>query len=229
MQTKTVTQKPTLSVAKQQELKALKRQINEGHETIEALVKKAKDKANEAITEAVLTGEHLIKAKTLVPYGQFQRWLKENCKAISIKTAQRYMTLATRKSQLLKTDIGLRQAYALVGIIKDDSVDQSEATTTATYNPLVFGVAVESAVTGNVLKGDKPAHRTLAQKSADKARSVKSAIPAISKDDALSRARFLATELINELTSKINNELIDKETARQIVEPLFALTAPSAQ
>lgn len=209
---KTQTQTKPLSTVVQQELKTLKKAINDGHEAIELIVAKTKEKANEALTEAILEGERLAKVKKLLPYGAFTRWLKENCKKISVRTAQRYMTLATRKAQLLKTDIGLRKAYAMIGIIKEDVSDDLDTVT------VVGGSAMGKTLT-NVN------HHILASKAAEKARSINAPKPIIQKDDLMSRAKFLALELTNELTSKINNELIDKADARKILEPLTQLVA----
>lgn len=211
MQTKTQIKTKSPSLAVQQELKMLKKQINEGHDAVELMVTRVKSDGNKILTEAILEGNRLLRVKKIVPYGSFGRWIKENCKKISIRTAQRYMTLTTRKAELLKTDIGLRKAYALVGIIREvgdeavieTSIQQPASTTT-----------------------EKPSHQSLAQKASDKARAVTAvttARPMIQKNDVLSRAKFLVSELLNELNSKINNESILKADARQIVQPLIAL------
>lgn len=221
MQTKTKTEtKKTQSIASQQELKTLKKAINDGHKTIELLATKTIEQASQAVTEGILEGERLLRAKKLVPYGGFNRWIKENCKSISLRTAQRYMTLATRKAHLLKTDLGLRQAYALVGIIRDDAID--------TLNPeTISTVATDQAHhTTNQLLDVKPV-TSLAAKAAQKARALPTIKPVIQTGDPLSRAKFLAVELLNELNSKLIINLIVKDDARQIVQPIIALVQPT--
>ena len=202
-----------LTIATQQELKALKKQINEGHDTVEQMKDNLKGEANKILTEAILEGERLNKCKKLLPYGAFGRWLKENCKKISTRTAQRYMTLATRKAELLKTDSGLRAAYQIVGIIKDDDVESTTET-----SPVV----VQQPATSETKKPDV---NTLASKAAQKARSMPSAMPTISKDDVLSRAKFLASGLLNELNNKLISNSIMKDDASTILQPLLSLVA----
>ncbi|MEI8288625.1 MAG: DUF3102 domain-containing protein [Verrucomicrobiota bacterium] len=208
MQTKTQTKNKVQSLAVQQELKALKKQINEGHDTVEQMVARVKSDGNKILTEAILEGDRLLRVKKLVQYGSFGRWIKDNCKRISLRTAQRYMTLATRKAELLKTDIGLRKAYALVGIIHevgDEAIIETETKTVT--QPIV----------------DTTPHQSLAQKAGAKARSVTTAQPMINKNDTMSRAKYLASELTIELNSKLINNSIVKDDARQILQPLLAL------
>lgn len=201
-------QKP-VSTATQQELKTLKKAINDGHDAVEMIVERTKDEANSAVTEAILVGERLHRVKKIVPYGSFLRWLKDNCKKISVRTAQRYMTLATRKASLLKTDLGLRQAYALIGIIRDDQIDRDAETSTNHRD-------VPSSTQSIKPQKHKPARVSPAPLNTK---------PVIQKDELLSRAKFLTDELMKDLQSKLNNELIDKQDARKILQPLIDLTA----
>lgn len=203
----------SLNVQTQQELKSLKKQINDAHEVIEQMVANIKAEGNKVLTEAILEGNRLLKVKKLLPYGAFNRWIKDNCKSFSTRTAQRYMALATRKTELLTTDVGLRKAYALVGIIKEDITDELIEATDAS--------SIQQSTTTTTSKTN---HQSLAEKAAAKARNVKQPAPMIQKDDLLSRAKYLATELTNELNSKLINESIMKSDARQIVEPLIQLT-----
>lgn len=220
MKTQTQTKPKTFATTLQakrieaeKELKSLKKQINDGHEVIEQMVSNIKKDGNKVLTEAILEGNRLLKVKKLVPFGSFNRWIKENCKSISTRTAQRYMALATRKAELLTTDVGLRKAYALVGIIKEDTTDSLIQATDA--------AAIQQST--HTTKSVEPV-KSLAEQAAQKARNVKQPQPMIQKDDLLSRAKYLANELTNELTGKINNELIVKSDARQIIEPLIQLT-----
>ena len=213
MQTKTQPVKNNISIKVQQELKTLKKAINDGHDSIEQMVTDIRAEGNKVLTEAILEGNRLLKVKKLLPYGAFNRWIKENCKKFSTRTAQRYMALATRKSELLTTDVGLRKAYALVGIIKDDITDELIETTTA--------AAIQQSTSPSSSNAN---HKSLAEQAADKARNVKQPTPIIQKNDLLSRAKYLASELTNELNSKLINESIMKSDARQIVQPLIELT-----
>jgi len=205
-------QKP-LSTATQQQLKTLKKAIAETHDNITAIVKIAQYKSNEAVAEAIIAGEKLIESKKLLPYGGFERWVKENFTKMSFRTAQRYMKLATLKSSLLKTDLGLNQAYALVGIIKDRSLDIENGTITdddtrpRTTLPAQV-VTVKSKAKPTTPRA--PLHVNL---------------PTIQRDDVLSRSRFLSNELVKDLGDKLINKLIDKEDARKILKPLIDLLA----
>ena len=92
MQTKTTTKKTTqtTSVADQRKLAALKKRIVDGHKTTEQLIKSTKEKARQALEEAILVGKALADAKALIPYGGFTRWIEKECK-LNDRTAQRYI------------------------------------------------------------------------------------------------------------------------------------------
>jgi len=65
----------------------------------------------------LICGKALLRVKEIVKHGRFEKWVKENCKAITDRTARRYMSLANRThvSDLLGTSGGLRQAYIALG------------------------------------------------------------------------------------------------------------------
>lgn len=106
-----------LSVEQLKTLSKLAGDIRGRYETAVALANSAKDKAREAIAEAILCGKALNDAKAMVGHGEWLHWLAEHCKDICEKTAQNYMRLAKTKHVADLTDLpSLRQAYKAVGI-----------------------------------------------------------------------------------------------------------------
>lgn len=59
----------------------------------------AESHARSAMQYALIAGELLIKAKVLVPHGEWQQWVEANC-TIAPRTASAYMRLATRLHEL---------------------------------------------------------------------------------------------------------------------------------
>ena len=83
---------------------------------------------SDAIAAAVKAGKYLIEAKVLLGHGTWLGWLKENCKGVSEKTAQRYMTLAKSDTvSVLNQCSNLRQAYIFTGAIKAAHFDKNQA------------------------------------------------------------------------------------------------------
>src|SRR5207249_1970040 len=70
---------------------------------------------------ALKAGTILNEAKQLVRRGYWEKWIEDNVKSISIRTAENYMRFATEtatKHISLSECEGLREAYLLTGIIK---------------------------------------------------------------------------------------------------------------
>ncbi len=103
-------------------LAELKRIIIDGTEATEKLIKTAKERSREALSEAMLCGNALLEAKKILGYGKFMRWCKENIQQVSHQTITRYIQLSQEWSQvsnLSATNLGLRQAYLKLGIIDE--------------------------------------------------------------------------------------------------------------
>lgn len=102
------------------DLKAIAKRINEREETITRLKSAAIGKAAEAIAEALLQGQELIKAKSMMPHGFWVDWVAAHCPSISRMTATKYMVLARNVNHGLHLEDAesLRQAYLLCGIIQ---------------------------------------------------------------------------------------------------------------
>ena len=95
---------------------SLARRINEREEVIDRLRKLSLSKACETITEAVLQGQDLLRAKAALPHGQWLPWLARHCPRVGEREAQRYMRVASnpaRVSDLVKAG-SLRGALALL-------------------------------------------------------------------------------------------------------------------
>jgi hypothetical protein len=84
-------------------------------------IQKADQDANKTVVQrAISFGKTLCQAKEKVGHGKWEKWLKDNCRKISVRTAQRYMKLADSsevRAELGKNDtvsvLSLRAALAL--------------------------------------------------------------------------------------------------------------------
>jgi hypothetical protein len=184
------------------ELKQLKREINDSYEAAETLVKSSKDKARQALAEALTCGKALLRVKATVGFGGFEKWVKDNCKGIVASTARRYMSLAKRAhgSDLLTTSIGLRQAYIALGIVQEDEPETHE-TNGATMN--------ESTDGGSMSEGQHP--MSVLTNRIAKANGHKPIIatsPSITAEDMLSRPRYLVGDLLSYMNNIIDNKKV---------------------
>ena len=86
-----------------------------------AAIQKADQDANKNVVQRAITfGRTLSQAKEKVGHGKWEKWLNDNCRAISARTAQRYMKLEASsevRAALGKNDtvsvLSLRAALAL--------------------------------------------------------------------------------------------------------------------
>jgi hypothetical protein len=86
-----------------------------------AAIQKADQDANKSVVQRAITfGRTLSQAQEKVGHGKWVKWLNDNCHAISVRTAQRYMKLADSpevRAELGKNDtvslLSLRKALAL--------------------------------------------------------------------------------------------------------------------
>ena len=67
------------------------------------------------VGHAVQCGKALTKAKELLGYGTWSRWLEKEC-ALNRMTANRYIRLANR-ADLLTPDMTIREGYIAAGVI----------------------------------------------------------------------------------------------------------------
>jgi len=86
-----------------------------------AAIQKADQDANKTVVQRAITfGRTLSQAKAKVGHGKWEKWLNDNCRDVSARTAQRYMKLADSpevRAALGKNDtvsvLSLRAALAL--------------------------------------------------------------------------------------------------------------------
>jgi hypothetical protein len=125
------------------------------------------------VNRAIAIGEDLIKAKDEVGHGSFLLWVKLNC-AMTNKTAERYMKLATKKTALMAelqkraaeaddkfemiSNLSLAQAERLIsgessggGSNPSDAYDKAEARLVKQLEGLSADVA-EGAVNETILR-----------------------------------------------------------------------------
>jgi len=97
------------------ELIELTREINSNEDTIAALREGTIAAANGWMTEVVLQGQRLIKAKAMLPHGHWMNWIKVHCPLISHRTANGYMLVATNSQRVANLEgvTSLRAALAL--------------------------------------------------------------------------------------------------------------------
>lgn len=109
-----------MKVTKHAKLKNIAKQINDSFDAANRLAKQARDRAHEAIAEALLCGQLLNQAKQVVGHGLWMKWLQEHCPLISQPTAWRYMQLSNHSHvNKLGNANGLRQAYITCGILPE--------------------------------------------------------------------------------------------------------------
>jgi hypothetical protein len=98
------------------------KKIAEHHHISLSCNRASEEQGNKSVQSAVIAGENLIAAKTLIPHGQWLNWIKECCPDLSEETCQRYMRLA-KASHVTDFEkvTSLRQAYILSGIIDPDT------------------------------------------------------------------------------------------------------------
>lgn len=86
---------------------------------IDAAVRDAEQHAWSAVDAALCAGRLLAEAKALVPHGEWESWLGQNC-AVALRTAQAYMRLHKRVASLPMpeaqrvADLPLREAIAAI-------------------------------------------------------------------------------------------------------------------
>lgn len=86
---------------------------------IDSAVRDAEQHARSAVDAAQCAGRLLTEAKALVPIGQWEQWLGENC-AVALRTAQAYMRLHKRMAELPPPEaqrvalLPLREAMAAI-------------------------------------------------------------------------------------------------------------------
>ena len=93
-----------------------------------AAIQKADQDANKTVVQRAITfGRTLCQAKEEVGHGKWEKWLNDNCRDISVRTAQRYMKLADSpevRTAMGKNDtvssLSLRAALALANKTKTD-------------------------------------------------------------------------------------------------------------
>ena len=99
-----------------------------------AAIQKADRDAHKTVVQRAITfGRTLCQAKEKIGHGKWEKWLNDNCRNISARTAQRYMKLADSpevRNALGKNDtvsvLSLRAALALANRIKKDPKPSEE-------------------------------------------------------------------------------------------------------
>jgi len=109
--------------------------IHAEHQAIVECSRLCEDNGRKAIHSAINAGKYLISVKNCLPYGQWLKWLKDNCKGISEDTCEKYRSLADSAHRRNFDDCEtLRQAYIKAGIIKPKLKPTSNETSPNTSN-----------------------------------------------------------------------------------------------
>lgn len=123
-----------MKVTKHAKLKNIAKQINDSFDAANKLAKQARDRAHEAIAEALLCGQLLNQAKQVVGHGLWLKWLEEHCPAIPQRTAHRYMLLSNSPHVAKMGECsGLRQAYIICGILPEPEHTETLASMQPAY------------------------------------------------------------------------------------------------
>jgi hypothetical protein len=80
-----------------------------------AAIQKADQDANKNVVQRAITfGRTLCQAKEKVGHGKWEKWLNDNCRDISARTAQRYMKLAD--SPEVRTELGKNDTVSVLSL-----------------------------------------------------------------------------------------------------------------
>ena len=108
------------SIGALQQLDRLARTIRSRYESAGRLSQTAKERGREAVAEAILCGQALNEAKSIVGHGGWLKWLEEHCKGVCHRTAQNYMRVANTKAvSHLDSYESLKDIYVNIGILPE--------------------------------------------------------------------------------------------------------------
>jgi hypothetical protein len=80
-----------------------------------AAIQKADQDANKTVVQRAITfGRTLCQAKENVGHGKWEKWLNDNCRDVSARTAQRYMKLAD--SPEVRTELGKNDTVSVLSL-----------------------------------------------------------------------------------------------------------------
>lgn len=98
----------------------LPQKINQAYDRANSHALKARENAAFAIAEAQHCGQLLTQAKLKCGYGEWDKWLTENCPNVPHTTAWRFMRLAASSKVISFNDCrSLTQAYIAVGALPE--------------------------------------------------------------------------------------------------------------
>lgn len=138
-----------------QNLSRLAREINDLFTSAEFKGGKAKSEAIEAVKDAIICGEKLAEVRDMLPHGQWEKWLKVNCRKITTQTARNWIRLSQKQNVLdLDKCAGLRQAYIECGILpKDDPKPEKDPAVPATVEDLIRFAGFAARITPESFSG----------------------------------------------------------------------------
>jgi len=97
------------------QLRSLAKKIREGHEDVDARMKRLRDSASSIVVTAALVGAELIEAKKRVEYGNWEAYVEEDC-GMTPRHASNYIALAKywASHPEIENEPSLRAAMLLV-------------------------------------------------------------------------------------------------------------------
>lgn len=117
MKTSTALYKPIIG--------AIVRRINQREETLSLMLDLILGKAASFMGEVLLQGKDLLELKALVPHGEWENCLEENCPG-SIRSARSYMRLAA-KPELAAAFIAAGSIRKALGLLAEEESTHSQA------------------------------------------------------------------------------------------------------
>jgi hypothetical protein len=113
-----------------------------------AAIQKADQDANKTVVQRAITfGGTLSQAKEKVRHGKWEKWLNDNCRDISARTAQRYMKLAD--SPEVRAEIGKNDTVSFLSLRAAAIAGFVLIRATASRRRSTVSIAAASAVSGD--------------------------------------------------------------------------------
>lgn len=123
----------------------LKADINRLYEAFDISYARAVEGFSIALTNAILAGQQLNKAKSVVPHGQFMEWISTACPKISYDKAAQFMKLA-REAPNIQIDKATSFRHALAMCTESKKVSSPKEN--HAWPPYLEGVRKFSRVVG---------------------------------------------------------------------------------
>lgn len=123
------------------QLRQLAKLVTSHHQDVSLRLRRMRDYGRDCVTDGVLCGNALLRAKGLVPHGEWQAWLTENCPTLRYENARAYMKLAKMwpQYQAISESTSIRAALMLCA--DDEPKTNGDSETTEPYLCVLRGLS----------------------------------------------------------------------------------------